>query len=162
MKNTPPFSISIPGKCRKMMEEEVIDNTLIRFLDMVTQQTSERLWMLDLGDPDPETNGELPLQGGNYGILTGNVGNIQEIEARFQELNRSQEQAPGKDLAQIDTMATNNTATNVGNGTKDRKEPKSDITGNLNERTEIKYKHGQQIGANSEKLIDQRTEIKGK
>ena len=75
------------GKCRQMMEEEEIDNTMNRFLDMITQSASEKLWMLDLGDDNTDDN--VNTEDIKYGVLASNESNIEEIEKDFKEMKSS-------------------------------------------------------------------------
>ena len=75
-----------------MMEEEVTDNTMIKFLDSITQQASERLWMLDLGNMDGDTDEDVNVEDIKHGILAGNESEALELEKDFTEMNKSQNQ----------------------------------------------------------------------
>ena len=75
-----------------MMEEEEIDNTMSRFLDMITQQVSEKLWMLDLGD-DAEDDDNVKMEDIKYGVMASNESDIKEIESDFKEMNKSVHQS---------------------------------------------------------------------
>ena len=103
------FYLFLVGKCRQMMEEEKIDNTMNRFLDMITQSASEKLWMLDLGDDNNDD--DVTTEDIKYGVLASNESNTEEIKKDFKEMKSN-----------IDETATNN-KTNItmeqrGNGKK--------------------------------------------
>ena len=76
------------------MEEEVTDDTMIKFLDSITQQASERLWMLDLGNMDGDTDEDVNVEDIKHGILAGNESEALELEKDFTEMNKSQKSKP--------------------------------------------------------------------
>ena len=75
-----------------MMEEEVTDDTMVKFLDSITQQASERLWMLDLGNMDGDIDEDVDVEDIKHGILAGNESEALELEKDFTEMNKSQNQ----------------------------------------------------------------------
>ena len=70
------------------MEEEVTDDTMIKFLDSITQQASERLWMLDLGNMDGDTDEDVNVEDIKHGILAGNESEALELEKDFTVMNK--------------------------------------------------------------------------
>ena len=85
-------SVFFTGKCRHMMEEEVTDDTMVKFLDSITQQASERLWMLDLGNIGGDTGEDVNVEDIKHGILADNENEALELEKDFKEMNKSHNQ----------------------------------------------------------------------
>ena len=74
------------------MEEEVTDDTMGKFLDSITQQASERLWMLDLGNMDGDTGEDVNVEDIKHGMLADKEDEALELEKDFNKMNNSQNQ----------------------------------------------------------------------
>lgn len=135
-----------------MMEEETLDNTMLRFYDKINQNAGERLWMLDIGsvDEDVPENGDISMDAVPYGVIEDKEEDAAVAKRDFEDLK-------GKDIKKAVSTETKERSPHEPLAEGERSHGKDLLADSSDKRTKSEVENKAHYG-NSRKIVGQKSE----